>query len=302
MRIAVTGASGFLGRHVLAAMARWRAKTEHAIDIVATARRLRHDLPRHPGVEWLALDLATPPPDPFATLGRPDVLIHLAWEGLPNYQSPRHLSTELPRQQRFLEAVVWGGLPTLLVAGSCAEYGMQQGCLTEDMPARPAHPYAVAKDALRCRLAQIAAAKGCGMTWLRIFYLFGDGQPERTLYSQLMRAIARGEVAFDMSAGKQVRDYVPVGRAAAVIRALTVRLARGCGGDGIVNLASGRPQTVRSLVRRWASEAGSSIRLNCGSMPYLAHEPMAFWGDATKLERLVGDASSLIDPTIRRAA
>jgi nucleoside-diphosphate-sugar epimerase len=302
MRIAVTGASGFLGRHLLAAIVRWRMETDQALDIVATARRLRHDLPRHPGVEWLALDLATPPPDPFATLGRPDVLIHLAWEGLPNYQSPHHLSTELPRQRRFLEAVVQGGLPALLVAGSCAEYGRQQGRLAEDLPARPVHPYAVAKDTLRCQLEQVAAAAGCRMTWLRIFYLFGDGQPERTLYSQLMRAIARGEAAFDMSTGDQVRDYVPVGRAAAVICSLTARLARGCEGDGIVNLASGRPQTVRSLVRQWVNEADASIRLNCGALPYLAHEPMALWGDATKLERLVGNESGLIGPPFRRAA
>lgn len=302
MRIVITGASGFLGRHVLTAIARWRADAHEPIDIVATARRLRGDLPQHPGVRWVAVDLAAPPADPFAWLGRPDVVVHLAWEGLPNYQSPRHLSTELPRQQRFLEALARVGRSALLVAGTCAEYGGQEGCLTEDTPAHPAHPYAAAKDALRRRLENVAVATGCGLTWLRIFYLFGAGQPERTLYSQLMRAIARGDAAFDMSAGEQVRDYLPVRQAAAGITTLALRLARRCGGDGIVNLASGQPRTVRSLVEQWAREAGSAIRLNCGAVPYLAHEPRAFWGDPAKLERLVGKGSSRIDTTIRRAA
>ena len=302
MRIAITGASGFLGRHVLAAIARWRGDAGEATEIVATARRLRGDLPQHPGVRWVTVDLAAPPADPFAWLGQPDVVIHLAWEGLPNYQSPRHLSTELPRQERFLETLARGGRPALLVAGTCAEYGWQQGCLAEEMPAYPAHPYAAAKDALRRRLEDVAAATGYGMTWLRIFYLFGEGQPERTLYTQLRQAIARGDTAFDMSAGEQVRDYLPVRRAAAAIRSLALRLARGCGGDGIVNLASGQPRTVRSLVEQWAREAGSAIRLNCGTVPYLAHEPLAFWGDAAKLERLVGKESRLIGTTSRRAA
>ena len=302
MRIAITGASGFLGRHVLTAIARWRARAAPATDIVAIARRLRGDLPRHSGVRWVAVDLAAPPADPFAWLGRPDVVVHLAWEGLPNYQSPRHLSAELPRQQRFLEALARGGRPALLVAGTCAEYGWQQGCLAEDTPACPAHPYAAAKNALRCHLEGVATTAGCAMTWLRIFYLFGEGQPERTLYTQLRRAIARGDAAFDMSAGEQVRDYLPVRRAAAAIASLALRLARGCGGDGIVNLASGQPRTVRSLAEQWAREAGSAIRLNCGAVPYLAHEPKAFWGDTAKLERLVGTGSSLIGTTGRRAA
>lgn len=302
MRIAITGASGFLGRHVLAAIARRRDAVREAIEIVATARRLRGDLPQHPVVRWVAVDLAAPPADPFAWLGRPDVVIHLAWEGLPNYESPRHLSTELPRQQRFFEALLGGGQPALLVAGTCAEYGWQQGCLAEDVPARPAHPYAAAKDDLRRWLADVAAATNCGLTWLRIFYLFGTGQPERTLYSQLMRAIAGGDTAFDMSAGEQVRDYLPVERAAAAIVSLALRLARGCGGDGIVNLASGQPRTVRSLVEQWTREVGSAIRLNCGAVSYFAHEPLAFWGDTAKLERLVGTGSNLIQTTRRRAA
>lgn len=302
MKIAITGASGFLGRHVLAAIARWRAGASQDTEIVATARQIRGELPHHPAVRWMPLDLAVPPEDPFTWLGRPDVLVHLAWEGLPNYQSPRHLSEELPRQRRFLEAVAGGGRPAMLVAGTCSEYGMQQGCLAEEIPARPAHPYAAAKDALRRHLEGVAATEGCPMTWMRIFYLYGAGQPERALYAQLMRAIARGDAAFAMSAGEQVRDYVPVPWAAAALASLALRLARGCPGDGIVNLASGQPRTVRSLVEQWAREAGSPIRLKLGVFPYPAYEPMAFWGDASKLRGLLGSGSSTWGGTTRRVA
>ena len=274
MRIAITGASGFLGQHILVAIAQSRAKTLLDIDVVATARMLRSSLPQYPGVRWVSLDLAAPPTDPFAWLGQPDVVVHLAWEGLPNYQSLRHISTELPRHQRFLEALARGGKPGLLVAGTCAEYGRQDGCLSENSLVRPEHPYAVAKDALRRQLEYICAATGCGLTWLRIFYLFGEGQPERTLYSQLMRALAQGDTVFNMSTGDQVRDYLPVTNAAVAIVSLALRLERGFGGDGIVNLASGQPRSVRSLVEHWAR--GSKIRLNCAVVPYLSHEPKNF--------------------------
>lgn len=286
MRIAITGASGFLGQHVLAAMAQLRANTLLDIDVVATARVLRSSLPQYPGVRWVSLDLAAPPGDPFASLGKPDVVVHLAWEGLPNYHSPQHISTELPRHQRFLKRLARNGKPGLLVAGTCAEYGRQDGCLSEDSPARPEHPYAAAKDALRRKLEYISAATGCGLTWLRIFYLFGTGQPERTLFSQLMRAIARGDTVFNMSVGDQVRDYLPVTNAAVAIVSLALRLGRGLSGDGIVNLASGQPCSVRSLVEQWARN--SPIRLNCGAVPYLSHEQKRFWGSTSKLRSLIG--------------
>jgi len=54
---------------------------------------------------------------------------------------------------------------------------------------------------------------------------------------------------------------------------------------GIVNLCSGTPISVRSLVERWIDEHRWSIRPNLGRFPYPEHEPMAFWGDATKLKQ-----------------
>jgi len=47
------------------------------------------------------LDLAAAPANTFELLERPDVLIHLAWGGLPNYRSLHHFEQELPLQYRF---------------------------------------------------------------------------------------------------------------------------------------------------------------------------------------------------------
>jgi dTDP-6-deoxy-L-talose 4-dehydrogenase (NAD+) len=275
-RIAVTGASGFLGRHVLAALAATQA------NVVAHARTLRSELAAAERLRWCCFDLADSPDDAFARLRRPDIVIHLAWQGLPNYLSPRHVEIELPVQHEFLQNMVASGLKRLVVAGTCFEYGMQSGCLREDMATQPSNPYGVAKDTLRQRLEALNETTPFDLRWLRLFYLYGDGQPKTSLYSQFRAAVARGDSTFDMSAGEQSRDFMKVEESAAAI----VRMALTEQAPRIVNICSGVPITVRALVERWRADMAADIALNLGALPYPTYEPFAFWGDNRRLAAL----------------
>lgn len=275
MKVAVTGASGFVGRHVVAALkARGIAPT--------TTLRPGASKPLwFSDLEVVRLDISKPPAEPFAALGCPDVLLHLAWGGLPNYRSRHHVEQELPAHYRFLRDMVSGGLRTLLVTGTCLEYGMQSGALAEGLDAQPANPYAVAKDSLRRELEQLCVVRPFHLTWARLFYLFGEGQNAASLLPQLMQAVAGGAAGFDMSGGEQLRDYLPVAQAARHL----VSLALAQRPLGVVNVCSGQPVSVRAMVERWIEENDWSIRLNLGKYPYPDYEPMAFWGDPGKLEQ-----------------
>jgi dTDP-6-deoxy-L-talose 4-dehydrogenase (NAD+) len=57
--------------------------------------------------------------------------------------------------------------------------------------------------------------------------------------------------------------------------------------NGVVNVCSGRPVSVRELVEEMVRKHRSSIQLNFGHFPYPEHEPMAFWGDRSKLTCLL---------------
>ena len=263
MRIAVTGATGFIGRHVVATLQTLDESTLQGepLEIIATTRGLGGEPALLPRVRWVQLDLQSPPDDPLRHLSFPDVLVHLAWGGLPNYHAARHLEEELPLHEAFLGRAIRDGLKAVVVAGTCFEYGMQEGQLSED----------------------VQATHHFQLTWLRFFYLYGSGQPGRTLYSQLIQAIGRGEEVFDMSGGEQVRDYLTVTEAAGFVSSLALR----AGNAGVVNICSGQPRTVKSLVEGWVDEADASIRLNLGHYPYPAHEPMQFWGSNEKLRFLL---------------
>lgn len=279
-KIAVTGASGFLGRHVLAALAGADA------DIVAHARIPRADHAAS-GVRWSYFDF-TEADNAFDRLDRPDIVIHLAWHGLPNYLAPQHFEIELPAQSRFLRGLVLAGLPRLVVSGTCLEYGMQPGCLHEEMMPLPSNPYGLAKDVLRRDLQFLSATMEFDLRWLRVFYLYGPGQSATSLYSLFHAAVARGETRFDMSPGDQVRDYSKVQEAAAAI----VDVALAAEAPRLLNICSGAPTTVRELVERWRAELSADIELNLGAFGYPGYEPFAFWGDSGRLCALRGVAAT----------
>jgi nucleoside-diphosphate-sugar epimerase len=278
LKIAVTGAAGFVGRYVVAEL------KKRSISPILVRRRKSVVPNSDEAGAAIVLDIRNPGSNAFELLGKPDSLIHLAWGNLPHYSLLQHFEEEMPAHYLFLKGLVEAGLKNLVVTGTCLEYGMQSGRLYEDQETHPIVPYGVAKDGLRRQLQLLQRTMSFNLTWARLFYLFGEGQAQTSLLPQLQSAVERGEKVFKMSGGEQLRDYMPVTRAAEHL----VTLANAARDHGIVNVCSGRPLSVRSLVEGWIKQYGWSITLGLAEHPYPQYEPMAFWGSSAKLESYLG--------------
>ena len=277
IKIAITGATGFIGSHVLTEL------HNQTVEVAAVARFLHDGLPEISNGRWIQLDITQPPNDVFTLLGRPDILIHLAWQGLPNYKSLYHFESELPRQYTFLKQLIQQGLKSLVVSGACFEYGMQSGGLSEEIETRPSNPYGFAKDALRKQLQFLQAFHPFSLTWARLFYIYGEGQPASSIFSQLKKAVDEGLAEFNMSDGEQLRDYLPIREVAEKLVLLALKKKN----IGTINICSGKPISVRNLVEKWIQEGQYRIKPKLGFYPYPDYEPMAFWGDRSRFDHLV---------------
>lgn len=267
VKLLLTGASGFIGRHVLARLERCAG-----VDVSLLVHNKQVDAF---GGEKILGSIDDESLD-WNSIGRPDAVLHLAWAGLPNYRSAHH-HEEAYRHFKFLHRLIRDGLPRLICAGTCYEYGMAQGCLAEGDACNPSNAYGLAKDILR---RQIFLERGdTSILWARFFYLYGPGQAPTSLFSLVQQAIQRGDDNFPMSGGEQLRDFLPVTTAADYL----VRLALKTEQQGVFNIASGTPISVRRLVETWFSEAGKAVRLDLGRYPYPDWEPFAFWGSTAKL-------------------
>ena len=288
-KVLVTGATGFIGNYVVKQLLQMNCPV---ITTSANEQKAKKN-EWFDAVSYIPFDFKDFPPetDYFNFFGRPDRLIHLAWEGLPNYKSLFHIEENLPRHFAFLSNMIRGGLSDLTVTGTCLEYGLQEGSLSEDMPCFPSNPYAIAKDSLRKFLDELRKTQPFNFKWIRLFYLHGKGQNPNSLLSQLDKAINAGETVFNMSGGEQVRDYLPVEEAARIIALASLQQKT----TGIINCCSGKPVSIRKFVEDYCQRNSISIKLNFGYYPYTDYEPMRFWGDTQKLEQMMGELDNSVN-------
>ena len=283
MKILVTGANGFIGRHYCQVL------LNQGHEVIGLSRKIsrKHDK----NVVWVEQDININNSINKLESLKLEAVIHLAWPDLDDYSNDKHLILHLPKHTEFLSQLIFSGINKLQVLGTCLEYGMQAGCLDETLPSQPTLPYAIAKNKLHINLQRLNSTH-C-LQWIRLFYLYGDGQRASSFVPLLNSAINRKEKYFPMSGGQQIRDYLDV---KTVVTMLTALLETdNC---GTFNCASNMPVRMADFAQQLIEKAGGNTQLQLGKYPYPSYEPMEFWGDNTKLFTAIG-AKSLNQTTVK---
>lgn len=257
-RILVTGATGFVGRHVVNNLL---ARGE---DVFAVVREGKEATFEH----VLRSDRLISTKSLFTeqeawwqeTLSGIDTVVHIAWyvETGKYLTSPENMDC-LIGTLRMAKAAAAAGVRRFAGIGTCIEYDVSFGKLSTNTPLKPTTPYAAAKAAAYVALSELLPATGTEFVWCRLFYLYGEGEDKRRFVPYLHKMMSEGRVA-DLTKGSQVRDYLDVREAAQQISdaALGTRI-------GPVNVCSALPITIRELAERIADEYGSRHLLNFGA-------------------------------------
>ena len=284
LKILVTGASGFIGNHLIKELLK---NTNH--EIIATSR----DIEKAKKYEWfsrvkyISYDLNSQEElNLFEYFDKPDKVIHLAWDGLTNYNDLIHIEKNLFNNYQFIKNLVANGLKDITITGTCFEYGMVNGCLSEDIQTNPSNSYAIAKDSLRKFIEELKKQYKFNYKWIRLFYMYGEGQGEKSLIALLDKAIQNGEKEFNMSGGEQLRDYLHIQEVVSKISKIALQNKID---NQVINCCSGKPISIRRFVENYLNEKNYSMKLNLGYYPYPTYEPMAFWGDNTKFQKVLNE-------------
>lgn len=278
MKVLITGATGFIGNHVI------NEFLKYDFDIIATSRNIdkAKKMSWFDKVAYIQCDLNSSNTDFYELFKKPNLLIHLAWEGLPNYNELFHIEKNLYSNYYFIKNMIENGLKKISVIGTCLEYGLKNGCINENTETSPVTSYGLAKDSLRKFVEELKKHYDFNYNWIRLFYIYGSEQ-KNSIFSQLNTALRNNENVFNMSGGEQLRDYLPVEKVGEYIVKISIQDKI----NGIFNCCSGQPISIRKLIENYLQEKKQDILLNLGYYPYLSYEPFAFWGDNTKLKEVL---------------
>jgi nucleoside-diphosphate-sugar epimerase len=268
----LTGATGFVGRHALTALA------DGGHEVHAVARRRGADAA---GVSWHEADLLAGC-DVVRDV-EPEVLVHLAWyaEHGKYWSSPENVRW-VEGSLALLRAFAAVSGRRAVIAGTCAEYEWSRDVYPESAPLRPATLYGAAKRGLHVVASAFLQQAEIELAWGRLFFLYGPHEAPERFVPSLVRSLLAGEVA-PMSDGEQRRDFLHVADAGAAFAALADSSL-----TGAVNIASGDGVSLRDLARRIASLAGDVELLQIGAIPRREGEPASLVADARRIREELG--------------
>ena len=275
--ILITGASGFIGRHVIEPFLE-RGYKIHAVTNKEQSEKR---------ITWHRANLLDKDERrKIFEKVQPQTLLHLAWyvEHGKFWHAPENLLWREASIDLFVQAKT-AGVRRVVGVGTCAEYDWNRSDHTpwkETDPCHPHTPYGKAKlvtfEALQSQIKNHA--------WGRVFHLFGVGEHPDRLVSSIVRSLKNNEPA-KCTSGKQIQDFLDV-------RDVGVALAALADSDvtGAVNIASGIGTSVVELARLIGELMQKPELIQLGALPDRPDTPSYIVANINRLRDEVGFISS----------
>lgn len=273
MKILITGASGYIGKHVV------KTFLNQGHDVLVSDFQYQ-DIDERAKI--IDEPIFSGDKDIFLKLGSPDVLVHLAWRDGFIHNSTAHMR-DLSRHIIFLENMIDGGLKYLSVMGSMHEIGYWEGAIDENTPCNPMSMYGIAKNALRQALMLYVKDKDVNLHWLRAYYIFGDDMRGSSIFGKLCRAEAQGKKEFPFTTGKNKYDFIHVDDLAEQIVKASIQNDI----NGIINVCTGNAVTLADKVEEYIKEHNMKIKLKYGVFPERPYDSPEVWGDASRINKIM---------------
>ncbi len=211
----------------------------------------------------------------------PKNILFVSWPSLPGYNQLSHIEYDLTQSIKLTEQLIENGAKKIIYLGTCYEYGLQNGCLSESIPARPQNFYSLAKNSLREASSILCKKYKIEHIWCRIFFPYGIGQNPNSLYPSLIKAIKTKEKYFNVSNSKLIRDFIHVDSLSKMIVSLCLYQVP----SGIYNIGSGKPLSISEFIKSQLSFYKYQLDIREGFYPVREDEPKEYWANIDKINK-----------------
>lgn len=277
-RVLVTGATGFIGRHLV------RALVDGGADVTALVRPGSPRAAGPPHTATADLEDIDAIADVLHRTGA-RIVFHLVGKRPRGQAEPAHacVRANVATTAAVLSAVMRGRVQRVVTLGTAEEYGVYAGPQREDQPLQPRSVYGASKAAATLLARSLYLTSGCPVVVLRPFSVYGPGQRPEMFVAEAVQAAVQGK-PFRMSHGTQARDFVFVGD---VVTALMAAADEPSLEGQVINIGSGRATRLIDVARQVWKTSGTAAPLLVGERPTPPWELHDTWADVERARALL---------------
>lgn len=277
-KILITGASGYIGSHVVSHLCE---RYQDKFEVIAAGLDDSNIDKRAKIVPCNILDVAEKD-NLYEMLGKPEICIYLAWQDGFDHNAESHMKY-LYFHYAFLKNLVDHGLKQMVVAGSFREYGKCAGRADASIPVEADNFYVLAKKTLHRALEIYLSEKDVCLQWIRPFTVYGDEELNNSIMSKIMKWEKEGKESFPFTMGDEEYDYIEVNELAEQIIAIASQREV----DGIIDCCSGKPTKLKDKIESFLKENNLKIRPEYGAFKTRGYDSSVIYGNRDKIDKIM---------------
>lgn len=271
MKILITGANGYIGQGVVAKLLNLQYEiiaTDIILDKVDNrAKKIQADI--------FHLD------NPYEDLGKPDIVLHLAWRNGFIHNSDTHI-LDLPKHYLFIKKMILSGIKQIGILGTMHEIGFYEGSIDEKTPTNPQNKYGIVKNALRELIELLAKEHKVVYQWIRGYYIIKNTSEGSSIFSKIVQAEQQNKLLFPFNTGMNQYDFIEYDEFCRQLSNIITQTEI----TGIINACSGYPQRLGEVVENFIKRNNYKIKLDYGVFPERIYDSKAVWGDNKKIKQI----------------
>ncbi|UVI30243.1 NAD-dependent epimerase/dehydratase family protein [Paenibacillus spongiae] len=286
-KILVTGATGFVGANLLKALIK-----SGEYEVYITTRRssdlwrIADVVPQIHKIYECHIDIRSEVFQLMEEL-KPDIIYHTAAYGgfASQTDAERIIQSNLHATINLLDAAMLYGIQQFINTGSSSEYGIKNDAMKETDLCEPINLYGITKLAATQYCSMMGKSSKYNVCTLRLFSPYGELEDPSRLYPSIVSALERNERP-RLSRPHSVRDFIGIDKVLDVyMKIIHISYEPG----DVINVGSGRQQTIEQFYRSIASRLRKDIEPIWGEAPPRPHEPIRWEADIHKLNTLMND-------------
>jgi nucleoside-diphosphate-sugar epimerase len=271
MRVFLTGGSGFIGQHVINTL------LENGIEVLLISRDEKKIKSANNVkiIEGNLSDLSNIK-DEISEF-KPDYIIHLAWEGIPDYSYQTN-SKNIIYSLNVLNLCKEISCENILITGTCLEYKVRENKASENDTLVSDSGFTFAKNTIKSFAEEFCNENGINLCWIRPFYVYGEGQRDASLIPYIINNLKNG-IQPDLKNAFNEHDYIYVKDLAEAIYAIIKKNPK----NQVFNVGSGSYISVMDILKIVSNECGVELDYS----KYHKTDYTRFFADISKIKNVV---------------